>query len=99
LELIDLVNLNLKYARADKASVFLEQKGSAVRITVKDNGIGFNPDQVKRNVSREGGLGLFSIEERINDLGGAIVIDSRAHHGTTIVLSFPGSETREEETT
>jgi signal transduction histidine kinase len=54
LELIDLVNLNLKYARADKASVFLEQKGSAVRITVKDNGIGFNPDQVKRNVSSDG---------------------------------------------
>jgi PAS domain S-box-containing protein len=95
----ELLTNVVKYARADKASVLLEQEGSAVRVTVKDNGIGFNPEQVKRNVSSEGGLGLFSIEERINDLGGAMVIDSRAHHGTTIVLTVPCDRTIKEETT
>jgi signal transduction histidine kinase len=95
----ELLTNIVKYARADKASVLLEQEGSAVWITVKDNGIGFNPEQVKRNVTSDGGLGLFSIEERMNDFGGSMVIDSRVHHGTTIVLEVPCSEIIKEETT
>lgn len=94
----ELLTNIIKYARADNARVLLEQEGSVVCITVKDNGIGFNPDQVKRNVSSDGGLGLFSIEERMNDFGGSMVIDSRAYLGTSIVLTVPGSETIKAET-
>jgi PAS domain S-box-containing protein len=95
----ELLTNIVKYARADKASVLIEEEGGSVWITVKDNGIGFNPYQVRRNVSSDGGLGLFSIEERMNDFGGSMVIDSRAHHGTTIVLTVPCSEIIKEKTT
>ncbi len=94
----ELLTNIVKYARADKASVLLEQEGNVVRIKIKDNGIGFNPEQVKRNVSSEGGLGLFSIEERLTAFGGSMVIDSKVHHGTTIVLTVPCSETTKETT-
>jgi len=68
------------------------------RVTVKDNGIVFNPEQVKRNVSNEGGLGLFSIEERMTDLGGTMVINSRVHHGTTIILTVSCNDSIKETT-
>jgi signal transduction histidine kinase len=94
----ELLTNVVKYARADKVSVLLEQEGGVIRIKVKDNGIGFNPEQVKRNVSVEGGLGLFSIEERMIDLGGSMVIDSKVHHGTTVVIMAPCSESTKETT-
>jgi len=94
----ELLTNIVKYARADKVSVLLEQEDNAVRVTVKDNGIGFNPEQIRRNVSTEGGLGLFSIEERMTDLGGSMVINSRVHHGTTIILTAPCSDSTKETT-
>ena len=94
----ELLTNIIKYARANKASVLLEQEGNAVRVRVKDNGIGFDPEQVKRNVSNEGGLGLFSIEERMTDFGGSLLIDSRAHYGTTIVMIIPCSMSTKETT-
>ncbi|MBW2689920.1 MAG: transporter substrate-binding domain-containing protein, partial [Deltaproteobacteria bacterium] len=94
----ELLTNIVKYARADKVSILLEQEDNTVRVTVKDNGIGFNPEQMKRNVSNEGGLGLFSIEERMTDLGGSMVINSRVHHGTTIILTAPCSDSTKETT-
>ena len=88
----ELLTNIVKYARADKVNVLLEQEGNDIRITVKDNGIGFSPEQARLSVSAEGGLGLFSIEERMTVLGGSMVIDSKAHHGTTIVLMIPHKE-------
>jgi len=94
----ELLTNIVKHARADKVSVRLEPEGENLRIEIKDNGIGFNVDQARRGVSSEGGLGLFSIEERMTSLGGSMVIDSKAHQGTTIVLTIPCSETTKETT-
>jgi PAS domain S-box-containing protein len=88
----ELLTNIVKYARADKVNVLLEHEGNDIRITVKDNGIGFSPEQARQSISAEGGLGLFSIEERMTGLGGSMVIDSKAHHGTTIVLMIPLNE-------
>jgi signal transduction histidine kinase len=94
----ELLTNVLKHAQADKATVLLEQEDDAIRVTVKDNGIGFNPEQMQRDVSPNGGLGLFSIKERLSDFDGSLVIDSKAHYGTTIVMTAPHSETTEEVT-
>jgi PAS domain S-box-containing protein len=88
----ELLTNIVKHARADQVNVLLEQEDNELRITVKDNGIGFSPEQAKKNVNAEGGLGLFSIEERMTGLGGSLVIDSKAHHGTTIVMTTPLNE-------
>jgi signal transduction histidine kinase len=91
----ELITNVLKHAQADKATVLLEQEEGAIRVTVNDNGIGFNPEHMQRNVSPNGGLGLFSIEERLSDFDGSLVIESRAHYGTTIVMTAPHNETTE----
>jgi len=85
----ELLTNILKHAQADKATVLLEQEDDAIRVTVKDNGIGFNPEQMQRDVSPNGGLGLFSIDERLSDFDVSLVIDSKAYHGTTIVMTVP----------
>lgn len=57
----------------------------ALRVTVRDDGAGFDPDQV--NPSR---LGLRrSIAERIADCGGHALVRSAPGQGTVVSLSWP----------
>jgi len=85
----ELLTNILKHARADKISVLLEQDNDNTVVTVSDNGVGFNHEQTIQNVSKEGGLGLFSINERLSELGGSMLISSRMHFGTTTILTIP----------
>jgi PAS domain S-box-containing protein len=95
----ELLTNILKHSKADNATVLLEPSDGATLVTVQDNGIGFDPERVRRNVSPDGGLGLFSIEERLSDFGGSLVIDSKVHQGTTIVMMVPYLDTVKEATT
>ena len=93
----ELLTNVVKHARADRATVHLEREGADLRVTVKDNGVGIlQPELLKRNVSQDGGLGLFSIEERLTDLGGVMAINSKVNHGTTIVMTVPCLESTQE---
>ena len=64
-----LVNV-VKHARANKVSVRLEDENSRIKIIVEDDGIGFDPRAAIHAGSKIGGFGLFSVEERMADLGG-----------------------------
>jgi signal transduction histidine kinase len=93
----ELLTNVIKHARADRATVHLEREGANLRVTVKDNGVGIlQPELLKRNISQDGGLGLFSIEERLTDLGGVMAINSKVNHGTTIVMTVPCLESTQE---
>ena len=93
----ELLTNVVKHARADRATVHLEREGTDLRVTVKDNGVGIpQPELLKRNISKDGGLGLFSIEERLTDLGGVMAINSKVNHGTTIVMTVPCLESTQE---
>jgi signal transduction histidine kinase len=85
----ELLTNTVKHARANKIVVCLEKEGGAIKITVKDNGIGFNPDYFLRKANSDGGFGLFSIAERMADLDGSFTVDSRLHQGTTIIMTAP----------
>ncbi|MGC4051356.1 MAG: hypothetical protein QM757_18515 [Paludibaculum sp.] len=54
-------------------------------VTVQDDGVGFDP-------SREKGMGLLGMEERVEQLGGSFSIDSSPGHGAvlSILLPLPG---------
>jgi PAS domain S-box-containing protein len=79
-----------KHSQADRVSILLKREGGDIQITVKDNGIGFlDPEKLKLGVGSKGGFGLFSIEERMTDLSGAMEIKSEVNHGTTVVLTVP----------
>jgi signal transduction histidine kinase len=55
---------------------------------VEDNGIGFNPEEL-RGPSRQGGLGLYGMRERAALLRGSLTIDTAPGRGTRISLLAP----------
>jgi len=83
-----LINV-VKHARANKVRVRVEDKNSSLKIIVEDDGIGFDPGAVIHAGSKIGGFGLFSIEERMADLGGNLKIVSEPGKGCTAILSAP----------
>jgi signal transduction histidine kinase len=64
--------------------VELAVAGGAARLTVSDDGRGFDPAAVP-----EGHFGLIGMGERARLLGGELRIDSSPGHGTTVEVSAP----------
>ncbi len=75
-----------KHSGAHSAQVTLAGTGGNLRLTVKDAGSGFDPKAIKS----KGGLGLRSMEERANLLGGTFEIHSDSK-GTEVVVEVPDS--------
>jgi signal transduction histidine kinase/ligand-binding sensor domain-containing protein len=81
------VNNILKHSHATKAYVEIWREEGELRITVRDNGRGF--DAVAMANGAAGGLGLTSISERVRLLGGAQTIHSAPGQGTTLQIRIP----------
>ena len=76
-----------KHADAHRVSVRLERSGDDVRATVEDDGRGFDVASTLR--SRERGLGLFGMHERLTLVGGDVRIESETGRGTRVVAEVP----------
>jgi signal transduction histidine kinase len=76
----------VKHARAGGVSITLGRKRSAVTVVVEDDGVGFDPAR-----TREEGLGLIGMRERVALVGGRLTIESRPGAGTTFVAEVPVS--------
>ncbi len=74
-----------KHAGADTVTIKTCRNDNRVRITVSDDGDGFEPDTVYKNGQSEG-FGLFSIRERFVDIGASFTITSQPGQGTTATL-------------
>ena len=78
----------VKHAQATILNVDFAHKDENIVISVKDDGIGFNysPHFLQLKSS---GYGLFSIQERLSDLGGMMEVDSSKGKGTLIKIIVP----------
>ena len=81
----ELITNVIKHARATEATINLTLHQESLNLMVEDNGLGFTVDQVKPKE----GMGLHSIQKRIENLGGTVTIDSIAQKGTTLILDIP----------
>jgi PAS domain S-box-containing protein len=81
----------VKHAHATRVHVCLQRAGDRLEVVVRDDGQGCDPTQALKKVSSEGGFGLFSIRERMADLGGALEIDSELGRGFTATLVLPST--------
>jgi two-component system NarL family sensor kinase len=77
-----------RHARARRASLRLALSGEYDVLRVTDDGIGFDLEHVLSRV-RPGHIGLLSLRERAEALGGSLRIDTRPGHGTTATLRLP----------
>ena len=74
-----------RHAQARRVLVSLAREGHLVRLSVEDDGVGF--DVASRRAS--GGLGHFGMQERLGLVGGSLRIHSRPGEGTCIVAEVP----------
>ena len=78
----------VKHAHAKNLSLKLNFTDHQIRLTVEDDGRGFQPKQIKNNRSDGGGFGLISMQERIARHGGKYFIDSSPQCGTSIIVEI-----------
>jgi signal transduction histidine kinase len=74
-----------RHAAASSARLQLRVDRAHLRVSVKDNGVGFDPTAVKTDAAG----GLEEIRERAMALGGKVTIDSNVGRGTTVTVEIP----------
>ncbi|MFH1719349.1 MAG: PAS domain S-box protein, partial [Planctomycetota bacterium] len=83
-----LINI-VKHAKAGKVKVSLQKVDEHINVIVEDDGVGFDPVEVKARAAKRAEFGLFSIRERLEQLGGHIEIESGPGHGSRISMIAP----------
>jgi two-component system nitrate/nitrite sensor histidine kinase NarX len=81
-----------KHSRAKHVAVKIDCTGEVASLTIEDDGVGFDPSTVAR--SMEGGFGLASMRERVEQVGGRIAVHTAPNEGTTIVVELDAEDTR-----
>jgi signal transduction histidine kinase len=76
-----------RHSNAQIVSIILERDNAQVRVTIEDDGVGFDVERMMSSPVENRRLGLMSMQERIQMVGGEFKIDSGA--GTTIVVTIP----------
>jgi signal transduction histidine kinase len=74
----------VKHARASRVSILLVRKARSATAVIEDDGVGFDPA-----VTRDGGIGLIGMRERVELLDGRLEVESSPGVGTTLVAEVP----------
>jgi signal transduction histidine kinase len=77
----------LKHAQASRVDVRLRYERAGLRLTVTDDGRGFEPGRA--HGSAEGHFGLIGMRERATRIGASLDVESRPGAGTTILVTVP----------
>ena len=84
----EALNNALKHAAASAVIVVLRQKNGRNEMEIIDDGVGFDPGTQRDSA----GMGLVSIRERAEQLGGTVMVESQPGEGTRIKVSIAGIE-------
>jgi signal transduction histidine kinase len=72
----------VQHAAAKTVRVIINRQTAAVHVSIQDDGHGFDP-------SRQKGLGLIGMQERVENLNGTVVVHSEPGRGTMLDISLP----------
>ncbi|WP_199171583.1 MULTISPECIES: sensor histidine kinase [unclassified Sporosarcina] len=81
------VNNSIKHAKTDEIWVKIEWLRDSVNILIKDQGLGFDTNEVK-----EKSFGLIGMQERVELLKGKMKVTSKVGEGTSILFQIPLDE-------
>jgi signal transduction histidine kinase len=90
----EAVNNALKHAQADHIKVHLKETSTAIHVTIVDDGQGFDVNKLGHGYEQQGNLGIVSIRERAELIGGELEIKSASGQGTRITFKVPKSAPR-----
>jgi signal transduction histidine kinase len=85
----EALNNALRHSGADTIRVSLTAANDRVRLCVKDNGCGFDPEDAIQITDPLSGYGLKGMSDRAEVVGGSLSIDSSLGRGTTVCLELP----------
>ena len=78
-----------KHAYPSYVLVEITFQAQLIKIVVKDNGLGFNVQQIKKEQSSRESFGLVGMRERVELLEGRMEIESAENQGTSVVIHIP----------
>jgi PAS domain S-box-containing protein len=79
----------VKHAGVQRATLSLRRESNRLKLTVADQGCGFRISNRGSKPSFEKGLGLFNIQQWLEDIGGSMKVDSKLGAYTRIVIRVP----------
>ncbi|MCP4613693.1 MAG: sensor histidine kinase [Planctomycetes bacterium] len=85
----ELLTNVVKHAKAENVKVSICRDDEDIRVRVEDDGIGFDPVEIKSRSMINHKFGLFSIRERLEQLGGRVEIGSKPGGGSRIMMTAP----------
>ncbi|MGA8242610.1 MAG: ATP-binding protein, partial [Desulfobacterales bacterium] len=88
----EALNNALRHSGADTIRVSLEAVNDRIRLCVKDNGCGFDPDEAMQGSDPFSGYGLKGMSDRAEVIGGSLSLDSSPGQGTTVCLELPAEQ-------
>ncbi|TWO31752.1 hypothetical protein E1J38_011790 [Seonamhaeicola sediminis] len=81
----ELITNIIKHANASEAQIHLTHYGNALNILVEDDGVGFDVSKIENKE----GMGLYSIQKRIEHVDGTVTIESIKEKGTSVIIDIP----------
>ncbi len=84
----EALNNIAKHSNADLVHVCLHHQDGGIRLSVSDNGDGFDTERVLAGESIRRGFGLTSMKERVQLSGGVFSIHTMSEEGTTIAAEW-----------
>ncbi|WP_372592795.1 sensor histidine kinase [Actinotalea sp.] len=79
----------IQHAEASNVTLSVVHGDGTVRLTVSDDGRGFDVEATEARPSSQDSFGLRSTRERVDALGGALEVVSAPGEGTTLVVDLP----------
>jgi PAS domain S-box-containing protein len=76
----------IKYAKAERVWILINETGGVISVVIRDDGVGFDPeDKVEK------GIGFINITSRVSIHNGTVKITAAPGQGCQLELSFPVS--------
>ena len=82
--LAESLNNIARHAKAGKVKITARMEGDNLRVSVQDNGIGFDPENIPA-----GHYGIIGMRERIHSVNGKLSIVSTSGNGTLVEMKIP----------
>ena len=77
----------IQHAHATTATISLTMDRDRLRFVIADDGVGFEPGRAESG-RRSDSFGLQATQERVDQLGGVLTIDSKPGGGTTLAVDL-----------
>lgn len=85
-----------RHSDSTKCWISIETDEATTKVTIRDNGRGFQPGSVK--VHAGGGSGILGMQERAEVIGARLSVDSSPGKGTEVILEIPEASQRSRDT-